>query len=75
MGYQSRSRNFSFMGVDSLRRTVEVVPAQEDSPAMLKPPDAVERAIEGTVRRDLATFVQERRRRRIGFLTSSGQWL
>jgi hypothetical protein len=57
MGYQSRARNFSFMGVDSTRRTVEVVPPKEEFPAMIEPPTGEERVIGSTVTLRTPAFV------------------
>lgn len=75
MGYQSRARNFSFMGVDALRRTVEVVPSKEDFPVLLRRPDGSPAVTDGTTSMRASDFVAERRRNRIGFLSPSGKWL
>ena len=58
MGYQSRARNFSFMGVDSTRRTVEVLPPKDEFPVMIEPPTGEERVIEGTVTLRMPAFIR-----------------
>jgi hypothetical protein len=58
MGYQTRARNFTFMGVDSLRKTFEVVPPKEDFPILPDRPKGKGRSVAGTVAVNLATFVR-----------------
>lgn len=58
MGYQSRARNFSFMGVDALNRTFEVVPTKEEFPELIRPPSTETAVVQGTVALRLPAFAK-----------------
>ncbi|RYG25722.1 hypothetical protein EON82_06050 [bacterium] len=61
MGYQTRARNFSFMGVESIRKTFEVVPPKEDFATLPDRPKGRGRSVAGTVGMGLTAFVRARK--------------
>lgn len=58
MGYVRNARSFSFMGFDSLRRTVDVVPVKEDHPVLIEPRRQNRSNPDGTVTMTSMQFVQ-----------------